>query len=383
MHILVSAVSRFMEPTGICRHAANLAMALDECGLVERITFVAGEWQEQYFRAELRLSEERNIRIQTVGIPNTSLRRNRWFVSGLPELARESCSDVVHLSFPVPVVRGSYKCGLAVTLHDLYPHDVPTNFGYPNAWLIKSFLRSCLSEADGIACVSEVTQKRLATIYKGRFSGKSIVIPNVVKMRASHSTRPAALSFDQYVLCVAQHRGNKNLTLAVQGFSEIISRGVVPKSTGLVIIGTPGPDTARVEKAVADAKLSTSVQFLSSLSEGELIWMYEHCSLFLVTSTHEGFCLPLAEALEFGCPVVCSDIPILRETGTQDCCYFDLSKSAPSEIATAAKLALEKGRRDPSVRPCSLAATGQKYVALYSQMTGQSQAEKASTAFYA
>ena len=51
------------------------------------------------------------------------------------------------------------------------------------------------------------------------------------------------------------------------------------------------------------------------LSDGELGWLYEHAALCCVPSLHEGFGLPVVEALIYGVPVVASDIPALREVG--------------------------------------------------------------------
>jgi len=370
MHVLISALSRFTEPTGICRHAANLALALDQSGAVERVSFVTGAWQERYFRSELGLESAARVRIEAVQIRNSSISRNLWFMRGLPELSRTLHADVVHLSFPVPVIRRSYNCKTVATLHDLYPYDVAQNFGYPNVLFVRMFLRTCLAGADAITCVSEVTRKRLATLYRARHIHKSLVIPNIVRMGAMPGTRPGNLRFEQYVLCVAQHRANKNLSLAIRGFAEMLAKRVLPNGTGLVIVGAPGPDTLKLERAVAELRLGNLVQFLSSLRETELTWMYQHCTLFLVTSTHEGFCLPLAEALYFGCPVVCSDIPVLREIGSEECCYFKLADSAATEIANVASVALKNGWREPSVKPHSSELAGQRYLELYSKLTG-------------
>ena len=45
----------------------------------------------------------------------------------------------------------------------------------------------------------------------------------------------------------------------------------------------------------------------------ELEKFYKKANLFVSLSEHEGFGLTLLEAMKFGCPVVCSDIPVFRE----------------------------------------------------------------------
>ena len=49
------------------------------------------------------------------------------------------------------------------------------------------------------------------------------------------------------------------------------------------------------------------------LSDEELITMYKNAKALVNVSYHEGFGLPLLEAMHLGCPVICSDIPAYQE----------------------------------------------------------------------
>ncbi|MFM9157924.1 MAG: glycosyltransferase, partial [Dolichospermum sp.] len=71
------------------------------------------------------------------------------------------------------------------------------------------------------------------------------------------------------------------------------------------------------------------------IKDNELCWLYQKCQLFIAASSQEGFCLPLAEALYFSCQVVCSDIPIFREIGGFNCCYFHLQGNAVENLSQA------------------------------------------------
>jgi glycosyltransferase involved in cell wall biosynthesis len=53
------------------------------------------------------------------------------------------------------------------------------------------------------------------------------------------------------------------------------------------------------------------------LERDELAAIYRRAAVLLQTSESEGFGLPLIEALACGCPVIASDIPVLREVGGQ------------------------------------------------------------------
>ena len=103
----------------------------------------------------------------------------------------------------------------------------------------------------------------------------------------------------------------------------------------LIIVGTTGPETENIKNLIAEFKLETKVSLLSALSDSELGWLYQNCEAFIIASSTEGFCLPLAEALHFSDRVVCSDIPIFREIATDTCTYFDLGGDAIDNLSQA------------------------------------------------
>jgi glycosyltransferase involved in cell wall biosynthesis len=65
------------------------------------------------------------------------------------------------------------------------------------------------------------------------------------------------------------------------------------------------------------------VRLLARVSHGQLKWLYQNARAFLFPSLDEGFGLPPLEALYFGCPVIASDIPVLRETLSSDAHFVD------------------------------------------------------------
>jgi len=55
------------------------------------------------------------------------------------------------------------------------------------------------------------------------------------------------------------------------------------------------------------------------------------CGLFVIPSHHEGLPFTLLEAMSYGCRILASDIPMHREVGLPDECYFpcgDIKKLA-------------------------------------------------------
>ncbi|MCL2931067.1 MAG: glycosyltransferase family 4 protein [Trichodesmium sp. MAG_R03] len=335
MHILISALSRFNCPSGICRYATNLAKCLGEIEQISRITLVLGSWQEKYFIEDLQIDSEK-IKIFPVNIKNSSIYRNIWFIFQLPKLTKIINPELLHISFPIPFIRFLFPCSVVATIHDFYPFENPDNFGFPNYIFNQLFTKICVKNADGITCVSQVTLSRLRYYFPKIYRKKlSTVIYNYVNFKNIQSKSINMIENTPFILAVAQHRKNKNLDLLVQTYGFLVQNEQINSQTKLVIVGSEGPETKKLVQLVNNLSLEKSVIFTSSLSDPELCWLYQNCELFVCTSTSEGFCLPLVEALYFSCKIVCSDIPILREVGDSNCTYFSLAGETIKILSTA------------------------------------------------
>lgn len=364
VNILISALSRFTSPTGICRHAANLAHCVAQADKDVHITLVTGVWQARYYREVLGVDEGRQMRILPIAIRNNSIARNRWFIQGLPRLATSISADLVHLSFPVPIVQGWFACKVVVSLHDLYPYDCPEVFGYPNVYFNRIFLQTCLRNSDAIACVSAATYSRALELLPESLSGRMTVIPNCFVPAGGIPARPPNFSFSNFALSVAQHRDNKNLPVAIEGFARLAERRQLPEDCVFIVVGCEGPATEQIQKAIVDRGLTDRVKLISSVPDNELRWLYQHCLFFLSASSTEGFCLPLLEAMAAGCLVVCSDIPAHREIGSSSCHYFQVDDAAEG-LAMAVVEAFEEDCAHDDLNRFSSPVIGQQYMSLY------------------
>ena len=82
-------------------------------------------------------------------------------------------------------------------------------------------------------------------------------------------------------------------------------------------------------------------------------------TLLLQTSRHEGFCLPILEAMSAGCPVVCTNAQ-----GNVDFCVDGENCLMPKSNPAAVREALERVLRDPALRE-KLAEGGRRTAAEY------------------
>jgi glycosyltransferase involved in cell wall biosynthesis len=163
-------------------------------------------------------------------------------------------------------------------------------------------------------------------------------------------TRFGLLSADVVMLAPVRITKRKNLEWAIDAAAGVRASG---RTVQLLITGPPGPHNPRSLEYVADLKhqterlgLQQSVRFLfeqSSGSTGEyaidaatLSDLYMLSDVVILPSASEGFGLPLAESAIFRVPVVCTDLPALREVAPDGATFVPLS--AGSSGFTAAVL---------------------------------------------
>ena len=371
MRILVVAASFSPQISGIQRHALNLIHCLLCRPEISKVDLVVAPWQIDMVEAGGFISDPR-VAVHIAPMRRGSLGRNGWFYLKLPALADRLQPDVIHLTYPVPIDAASLNCQTAVTLHDLYPFEIPGNFRYPHVIFNRLVLRHCLQNVDAIACVSEATMACLQRYTPHSTWHKAVVIHNCVEpLPESAKHAPSGGWTDApFLLSVAQHRKNKNLPLLIRTFHHLRCSSQIGPSLKLIIVGIEGPETQRIHKLIRNLDLEDSVVLLSGLSDPELHWCYCHCGALLLPSITEGFGLPVAEGLLVGCRIVCSDIPAFREIGGPHCCYVKLCEDNVVELADAIQLALQDSRREPTALPhLSAEFLGNRYIDLYKALT--------------
>lgn len=366
MNVAIAALSAPTNMNGVSRHAANLARALLSTSAISEVHFLAGAWQKEMYQSALGPCEPR-LHAHWIGLRDANLSRLFWYYRELPCIAAQLEADIVHLTFPAPTAPATYHCPTVLSLHDLYPFDIPYNFGLLKSAWARHTVRQCIHRVDAVACVSSFTRKEFTRRFPA-MAYKAQVIPNVVEFKVQAQTTRSLepLKGRRFILCVAQHRSNKNIPLAIQVFERLLSERILPVEARLAVVGIPGPETHKIQQEIRNARLSHRVLLYSGLSDAELRWCYENCELLLAPSSTEGFGLPIAEALLAGARVVCSEIPAFRELGGEACRYVPWTNDPVAAYVRAIRDVLAAAR-PRGASPPQLAATsvGERYVHLY------------------
>jgi glycosyltransferase involved in cell wall biosynthesis len=375
MKIMVVAASSSTDISGIQRHALNLVRCLMRSSEITGVDLIVAPWQTKITETLKDISDPRLI-IHFEQMGDGSAGRNLWYYRELPLLVRRFQVDLVHLSYPVPVHATAFGCPTVLSLHDLYPLEVPENFGFPKAWVNRWILQQCLRNVSSIACVSDATLHKVKQYWPGKTEQKAVRIYNCVEPLSASTTSHAhrELINQRFLLSVSQHRKNKNIPLLIRAFHRLLKWPVSVPVTKLVVVGIEGPETQSICSLITHLRLDKHVLLVRGLSENELQWCYGHCEAVVAPSKTEGFGLPIAEALLAGARVVCSDIAAFREIGDPHCRFVDLAHTNELGLARAIAETINRPSATRISFPQLSAETlSREYVQLYTRLLLQKQ----------
>ena len=170
--------------------------------------------------------------------------------------------------------------------------------------------RKSYGYVDKIMAISEYTKKDILTLFPKLKADKIAVVYNSVVL-SMRSNKPQDLHVDNYILYVNTLQEYKNVATLIKAYNLIKDSVSLP----LVLVGK---NTAYWENAmipyVNNNGFKERIIRLEGVSDSELRYLYEHATLFVTPSTHEGFGYTPIEAAMCECPVVSSKCEALPET---------------------------------------------------------------------
>jgi glycosyltransferase involved in cell wall biosynthesis len=145
------------------------------------------------------------------------------------------------------------------------------------------------------------------------------------------------------VLAVGTNVEHKNHAALLAGIAALD-----PGERPLLVIAGHGTD----ELAPRAAELGVDARLLGGVSDEELEDLYAAATVYATATRHEGFGLPVIEAMGRGLPVVASDLPVLREVAGELGWYF----TDPAGLADTLRTLLAGGDEVERRRRLGLAA---------------------------
>ena len=117
------------------------------------------------------------------------------------------------------------------------------------------------------------------------------------------------------------------------------------KKISLVVIGKKGWQYEEILAAPGKFAVKDRIKFLDFVPDEDLPAFYHNAICYVLPSLYEGFGLPILEAMQYGCPVITSNVSSLPEAGGEAAMYFD--PTSVDDIAHKIdKVAGDKGLRE-------------------------------------
>ena len=260
----------------------------------------------------------------------------------LTRVARAHNVDLIHS--PANFGSWSKQIPSLLTLHDVLSFSRPELVPGIHGRVVRALIRKSARSSEHILTVSEASAREIE-----KFVG---VQPNritVVPLSAPVSQlRPLPRS-SNLLLSVGNNLPHKNFSTLLASMSLIPEE----ERPQLRIVGGNADPLAR---EIEDLKLTDWVRHLGWVTDSELDELYAKATAVVLPTQFEGFGLPVLEAMNRGCPVLCSDIPVLREVAGNAAVYFEVNNAdalsraiqdilnSPTELQMRHEFGLERSR---------------------------------------
>ena len=188
----------------------------------------------------------------------------------------------------------------------IYPEDYLTN---PKQFSWYQEKISAMKGMTGILTISDSSKKEILEIVENE---------NVINIGCDTSFNPNLHSegftsineFDfqgeDFILYTGGFDYRKSVDLLLQAFAKL--KEFTNNNLKLVLAGKiPEMQKAALIMLAKKLNCEKSIGFLGFVSDSELSWLYRNCKVFVNPSKHEGFGLPVLEAMRAGAPVLVAD----------------------------------------------------------------------------
>ncbi len=234
-----------------------------------------------------------------------------WLSVGWPRLPGLDGAELVHA--PSVAVPPHPRVPLVVTVHDASAELFPESFPPRGRRFHRQGVAAAARRADLVLTVSAAAAVEIAEHTPIR-PERIRVVPNGVAplhvdpVRQRDVLAARGLTGVPFVFWVGSLEPRKGVGTLVAAMARLRLRSV-----HLVLAGYPGWLGDDLVSATDRAALGANLHQLGQVDEEELWSLYAGASLFAFPSRHEGFGLPVIEAMSQATAVLASDIAAIRE----------------------------------------------------------------------
>ena len=211
-----------------------------------------------------------------------------------------------------------------IAILDISYLHFPQLFKKRDLYQLKLWGRYSLGKARRIITISKSSKNDIIKAYGVLEDKISVVYPGIKigkdsKSEMRTSTLKEKFGIDEdFILFVGTLQPRKNIEKLIEAFSMLKNKNII-----LVVVGKKGWMFEKIMSAPQKFGVSDRVKFLHSVTDEELPIFYKNAMCFVLPSLYEGFGLPVLEAMQYGCPVLTSNVSSLPEAGGDAAIYSD------------------------------------------------------------
>jgi GT2 family glycosyltransferase len=269
--------------------------------------------------------------------------------SSVTDLQAKAGLDVLYAPFGIsPLMHRDLPCVSLIV--DLLHRDLPEALPIEEVNFRHEWFTRVATEATYIQCISRYVVGRLHThyaVHPARCFHTYIPAQNRLPTPASDVLSAVGAPEGPYFFYPANfwpHKNHETLLVAYRQYAHAAASRAWP----LVFTGQPDARMTLLEEMRDGLGLRDSVHFLGHLDNAAFATLWSRAGALVFPSLHEGFGIPLLEAMRFGVPILAANTTSLPEVGGDACLYVD--PSDPRLIADALRrLAIREGLREDLV----------------------------------
>lgn len=200
-----------------------------------------------------------------------------------------------------------------MTIHDLSFLKNSKWFSKGYYWWYKLMTPLAVRTSKHIITVSEFSRKEILHFYPFIKEENISIAYNAADEKFFHFQSQNPVPKKPFALTVSSLDPRKNFARLIEAFKDI-------KECSLYIVGSHNRIFTQKDSMVTT---EDTIHFLGRVTDEELVSLYNQATCFIFPSIYEGFGIPTIEAMKCGCPVLVSDIPVLKEVCGEAAIYFN------------------------------------------------------------
>jgi glycosyltransferase involved in cell wall biosynthesis len=244
-----------------------------------------------------------------------------------PETLRELGIDVFYCPFG-PTNRSVSTIPTIAMVTDLLHRDYPFSVPEQERTWREEYFRDILADADYVQCISQYTVDRLLGCYQMK---KDRVFFTHLPIDQRLQSGPGMLLERPYFIYPANFWIHKNHEILLIAYR--IYRKTVTDPWDLVLTGNMDDRARKMQELAASLCVADNIRFAGYVDDLVFSRVLGGASALIYPSLHEGFGIPLVEAMRFRKPIICGKSASVLEVAGD--AAFSVDEKKPLELAAA------------------------------------------------